>query len=200
MFCPVCGVEEREPTQFCRACGSDLRSVRVAVAEPDSVTASAASAREDIGRAIADRIRAARTAEELAVVADEVLPEVEKFLESPAEKRLRRIRTGTILSCIGMGTAIGITIVSTMMPDEDVIFLAALGLVCFFIGLAFVINGVFLTVSDSKNEEVGSLGGLRPAGAADMTGPNELEAPAARDLFSSVTEGTTRHLKDKVQR
>src|SRR5215204_3279021 len=146
MYCPDCGLEDKQSNQFCRACGTDLRTVRNAIVEPDSITASAASARDEIGRAIAAKIREAKSPAELAVVAENVLPEIEKFLESPEEKRLRRMRTGMILSSIGLGTALGISLVSIVMKDDDVIFLAVLGVVTFFIGLAFILNGVFLTV------------------------------------------------------
>src|SRR5881227_1219771 len=69
MFCPSCGSEERQASQYCRACGTDLRSVRVSLERPDSVTASAVSARADIGRAVADRIREVEDAHELKKVA-----------------------------------------------------------------------------------------------------------------------------------
>ncbi len=200
MFCPECGIEERQANQFCRACGTDMRRVRVAVESPDSITASAVSARDEIGRAIAAKIRESQSAEELAVVAENVLPEVEKFLESPEEKRMRRMRAGMILACIGIGTAIGISLVSMVMKDSDVIFLAALGLVTFFIGLGFILNGVFLTVpkktlsdhsSDAASQrELDGLGG----------NTNDLKLPQSSNLFSSVTEHTTKHLKDKQPR
>ena len=35
MFCPDCGMEDRQANQFCRACGIDLRRVRLAVESPD---------------------------------------------------------------------------------------------------------------------------------------------------------------------
>ena len=200
MFCPECGIEERQANQFCRAYGTDMRRVRVAVESPDSITASAVSARDEIGRAIAAKIRESQSAEELAVVAENVLPEVEKFLESPEEKRMRRMRAGMILACIGIGTAIGISLVSMVMKDSDVIFLAALGLVTFFIGLGFILNGVFLTVpkktlsdhsSDAASQrELDGLGG----------NTNDLKLPQSSNLFSSVTEHTTKHLKDKQPR
>lgn len=57
MFCPSCGSEERQVSQFCRACGTDLRAVRATLEKPDAITASAVSARDEIRRAIADRIR-----------------------------------------------------------------------------------------------------------------------------------------------
>jgi uncharacterized membrane protein YvbJ len=46
MYCPFCGSEERQLSQFCRACGADLRVVRSSLERPDAITASAASARE----------------------------------------------------------------------------------------------------------------------------------------------------------
>src|SRR5215510_4351728 len=103
MFCPSCGSEERQATQFCRACGADLRPVRMSLERPDSITASAVSAREDIGRAVADQIRQVEDAHELKKVAEDVLPKIEKFLESPEEKRLRRMRAGVITAAAGLG-------------------------------------------------------------------------------------------------
>jgi hypothetical protein len=100
MYCPDCGLEDKQSNQFCRACGTDLRPVRSAIAQPDTITASAASARDEIGRAFAAKIRDSRNPEDLAVVAEDVLPELEKFLESPEERRMRRMRVGMILSSI----------------------------------------------------------------------------------------------------
>ena len=196
MFCPDCGLEDKQSNQFCRACGTDLRPIRRAVAEPDTITASAASARDEIGRAFAAKIRDSRNPEELAVVAEDVLPELEKFLESPAEKRLRRMRTGMIISSIGFGTALGISLVSMLMKDDDVIFLAAMGVVAFFIGLGFILNGVFLTVPKKE----------LPDKSSDANRQRELDGRTTSDLvlpeatpslFSSVTENTTKHLKEK---
>ena len=89
MFCPSCGSEERQASQYCRACGTDLRPVRVSLERPDSITASAVTAREEIGRAVAQQIRQVEDTNDLKKVAEDVLPQIEKFLESPDEKRLR---------------------------------------------------------------------------------------------------------------
>src|SRR2546422_7564102 len=35
MFCPSCGSEERQVSQFCRVCGTDMRAVRVSLEKPD---------------------------------------------------------------------------------------------------------------------------------------------------------------------
>lgn len=200
MFCPGCGIEERSANQFCRACGADLRRVRTAIEVPDQITASGATARDQIGRSIAEKIKDLRGEAEWATFAEEVLPEIEKFLESPAEKRLRRIRTGIILSMIGLGVAVGITIASMAMGDENVMFIAGLGFVVFFLGLGFILNGVFLTVPRGTVSDRSHEGDTQRR--LDLGGStNDLQLPEAPAQFaSSVTEHTTKHLKEKQPR
>lgn len=196
MFCPGCGTEDLSANQFCRSCGADLRSVRWPAGATDTITVSAATARNEIGAAVAARIREIRSASELSTVTEEVLPQIEKFLESPAERRLRRMRVGTILASIGLGAAIAMSVVSVAKGEKDLLFLAGLGLVAFFIGLGFILNGVFLTVpresAGDRSTETDTFNGLDGDGN-DL----QLPAPPARDLFSSVTEHTTKHLKEK---
>jgi|SRR5690606_10852054 len=190
MFCPECGLNDTQVNQFCRGCGADLRPVRLAVSKPDQITASAAGARDEIGRAIAAKIRETTTPSDLESIAENVLPEVEKFLESPEEKRLRRLRNGTIVSFIGLGAAIGMAIVSIFHSKEDLVFLAGAGVVTFFIGVAFILNGLFLSVPKRalpaavSDEDAG----FRP----ELKMP---EATPASGIVGSVTEHTTRDLK-----
>jgi hypothetical protein len=73
---------------------------------PDSITASAESAREEIGRAVAEKIRQMEDAHTMERFAHSVLPQVEKFLESPEEKRLRRLRAGTITALVSLAVGI----------------------------------------------------------------------------------------------
>src|SRR5437868_12791869 len=120
MYCPSCGSEERQASQYCRACGTDLRPVRISLERPDSVTASAVSARADIGRAVADRIREVEDAHELKKVAEDVLPQIEKFLESYEEKRLRRMRAGVIVSSIGVGFAVLMFLMASVAQTNGV--------------------------------------------------------------------------------
>ncbi len=197
MFCPGCGLEEINANQFCRACGADLRVVRTALEKPDTITASAESARDEIGRAIAAKIRGTHSAKDLAIVTEDVLPEIEKFLESPAEKRMRRIRNGTIISFIGLGATVAFTLISMFVKD-DLLILAGLGVVCFFIGLSFFVNGLLFTVPkkslEDRSEEADN---QRALDARDRQTTNELVLPENKRLFSSVTENTTKHLKEK---
>jgi hypothetical protein len=189
MFCPSCGTQETQPNQFCRSCGGSF------VPQTDAVTSSAISAREEIGRAMAQKIRELGSANELKKVAEDVLPGIEKFLESPAEKRLRRIRVGTIISAIGIGVVIALGVLAVVSRKEDFLFLAALGGVLFFIGIAFTINGHLLTVAKGAklDENPVDLGGSFAPSTADPL------LPAGEPIrpFRSVTESTTTHLADK---
>jgi len=197
MFCPECGIEERSANQFCRACGTDLRRVRVAVETPDSITASAMSARDEIGRAVAAKIREVESARELKKIAEDVLPQIEKFLESPEEKRLRRIRVGSIITSAGAGTAIALFIVAAAQKNTEMLFLAGLGLVAFFVGLGFILNGLFLTIPKKGMLDRSSDADSQRAldGASGDTNELRLEEPPSQ--FASVTEHMTHHLKEK---
>jgi hypothetical protein len=206
MYCPSCGSEERQLSQFCRACGTDLRIVRSSLENPDAVTQSAVSAREHIGMAVADKIRQMSTAKELERVAEDVLPHFEKFLESPEEKRLRRIRSGIITSAIGLGASIILLVMAVDKPD--ILPYITPALITFLVGIGVIVNGLIFTVPrkslpgdayDALSQKVLDSGSNMnripyeaPAAASLPAGANltnEL-APAQR----SVTEHTTHHL------
>ncbi|MEP6708135.1 MAG: hypothetical protein ABJC05_11480, partial [Pyrinomonadaceae bacterium] len=151
MYCPTCGSEERQHSQYCRACGTDLRVVRVSLEKPDSITESAITAREQIGRAVAEKIREVESTQDLKRVAEDVLPQIEKFLESPAEKRLRRARAGMITAASGLG-AVVLFLLMSMIHDigPGVLPGVGLGILAFIIGLGLVINGLLLTVPKKR--------------------------------------------------
>ena len=209
MYCPSCGSEERQLSQFCRACGTDLRIVRNSLENPDAVTQSAISAREHIGMAVADKIRQMSSAKDLEKVAEDVLPHFEKFLESPEEKRLRRIRAGIITAAIGLGATIVLLLMA--VDKTDLFPFITPALITFLVGIGVIVNGLVFTVprktlpgdaydalsqrvldSDANVNrlpyEAPAVANL-PAGA-NLT--NEL-APAARPQ-PSITEHTTYHL------
>lgn len=194
MYCPGCGIEETQANQFCRSCGTDLRTVRTALSRPDQITEAGAIARRDISLAIADRIRAMSSAEDLSTVAEEVLPQIEKFLESPAERRLRRIRVGMILSSIGAGAAFGISLVAIFLGEWDLLIIAGLGIVCLFLGLGFILNGMYLTLPLTSLPDGSSSNESQPELNSENDPPSDLNFPEAKALFPSVTEHTTKSL------
>src|SRR5713226_2100635 len=142
MFCPSCGSNE-QTSQFCRACGTDLRAVRAGLERPDSITAIAVTAREEIGRAVAEKIREVEGSDDLKQVAEDVLPKIEKFLESPEEKRLRRMRAGVITAAVGFGVGLPALLLTAVIRGDVLQLLAplvALSTVTFTIGLGLIVN------------------------------------------------------------
>src|SRR5437588_4212163 len=199
MFCPSCGSEERHASQYCRACGTDLRPVRVSLERPDSITASAVSAREEIGRAVAQKIREVEDARELKKVAEDVLPEIEKFLESPEEKRLRRMRAGVVVASIGVGVTIMMTLLGSIAREADVQgFMggAGSGIVLFFIGLGLLLNAFFFT--RPRKDVIDHTVDARTQNTLDANygAPAKLRGETTSNLgqpAGSVTEHTTLH-------
>jgi hypothetical protein len=202
MYCPSCGSEERQLSQFCRACGTDLRIVRNSLENPDAITQSAVSAREQIGMAVADKIRQMSSAKDLERVAEDILPPFELFLESPEEKRLRRIRAGVITAAVGLGASI---VVFLMVMNNLIIFpFITPALITFLVGIGLVINGMLFTVPrktlpgnayDALSQKVLDSGVNKPsyeAPAGSLT--NEL-GPSSKPQATSITEHTTHHLK-----
>jgi len=205
MYCPTCGSEERQISQYCRACGTDLRVVRRGLERPDTITASAVSAREQISQVMAEKIREMETAHDLKRVAEDVLPQIEKFLESPEEKRLRRVRAGVVTAAIGLGGALLIFLMS--IQSHDLIPFIALGLITFLIGLGLVINGLAFTIPRKtladRSEEARSQRELEAMGeyvpnqlVGNSQSTNDLQNPMnAIAGRPSVTEHTTHQLK-----
>jgi hypothetical protein len=196
MFCPNCGAEERSRGQFCRSCGSELQALRTILERSDSITDSAVTAREEIGRAIAARIRELRTGEELKEVVEDVLPQIEKFLESPEERRLRNLRSGMIATAIGLATTLAFLLMALLTPDHDLEVIGSIlgssGFVLLLIGLAIVGNARWFSASPKALSPARRRTQQIEAGEAVTDRELRLDAPA--DL-PSVTEGTTRQLK-----
>jgi hypothetical protein len=206
MYCPTCGSEERQISQYCRACGTDLGGVRRGLERPDTITASAVSAREQISQMMAEKIREMEGSRELKQVAEDVLPQIEKFLESPEEKRLRRVRAGVVTAAIGVGAALLIFLMS--LNAHDLIPFISLGVITFLIGIGLVINGLAFTIPRKtladRSDDARAQKELE-AQMQNASGANQLSAGSqiTNDLQNpvnaiagrpSVTEHTTHHL------
>ena len=197
MFCPGCGSEERQRSQYCRACGTDLRVVRTSLERADEITASAVTARDEIGRALAAKIEGLNSARELKKFAEDVLPQVEKFLESPQERRLRRVRQGVVTACIGLGAMLMFLLIGMATGEEFPVPMIGAGLITFMIGLGIVINGLLFTVpakqvpdhsQDALNQNLLD----RQIGGSAVDTQKKLMQPSAMPI--SVTEHTTHQL------
>lgn len=172
-----------------------MRSMLSVIDRTDGITSSAVSAREEIGRAFAAKIREMRTAEDLETITENVLPEIEKFLESPAEKRLRRIRTGAIVMLVGIGVflAFGFLGMAKDGGEDRLLFISGLGVVTGFIGLAFLANGLFFSVADG-----GTIDGDEEKDRQRLLDSLGSEKQLDEASVFSTTEHTTQHLDDKI--
>lgn len=150
MFCPNCGSEERQLSQYCRGCGMDLRVVRTGLERSDQASSTADDARAEIGRAIAERIRELKTGRELVRLTNHVLPRVDRFLESAEEKRLRRMRAGLITSSVGLGGILMFMMIALASGKEVFLVPAAAAMVTLIIGLGVLISGKMLSVPKKK--------------------------------------------------
>ncbi len=82
------------------------------------------------------------------------------------------------------------------MHDAGVFFVAGLGIVTLFIGLSLIFNALLFTVpKKSVSDKSFDATSQREIDAGGQT--NDLLLPQSNDVFSSVTEHTTRHLKEK---
>jgi hypothetical protein len=170
--------------------------VRNSLERPDAITASAVSAREQIGRAVADQIRQLQSAKDLERIAEDVLPSFEKFLESPEEKRLRRIRNGVITSCVGLGGGLAVFIMALNKMDLWPMMLP--WLITFMVGVGVIVNGLLFTVPGK--ELPGNVADAMSQKALDMN-RGAYEGPARTNELGpgmqpqpSITEHTTHHL------
>lgn len=206
MFCPGCGLKEERVVQFCRACGADLGSVRETLDKPDAPEPSVTAAREEIARAIAARIKEGQWWQ-----VGSLAPQAERLFESPRErrerlrrrdeeKRLERLRGGTITAAVGLGLVVLFQLLRVL--DDRALVLIGPSIIVLLVGLGVILNGLLFTIPK----------GLQAADAAPDAAPatprpdenitSELDAPrgeldAATPSFipASVTEHTTKHLR-----
>jgi hypothetical protein len=198
MFCPGCGLEDQKANQFCRNCGTALHSVRFALEQPDAVTSSAVAAREEIGRAISTKIGELRDTQDLRNAVYEILPAVERFLESPEErlsylqeKRLNQIREGVVTSVVGLAIILSFLLISWIAHEEKILIVSALGLLVLMIGLGITISASWFTALPKQFSP--SSRRLSKQLVSDDHSNKEI-ASARHSNFGSVTEGTTREL------
>lgn len=195
MFCPGCGSDERQHGRYCRTCGVDLSPVRLALEKPDAITASAISARDQIGSAFAEKIRELRSSDELGKAATELFPLLNKLLESPEEKRLRRIRAGVYTWAIGLAVALLVATSGFGNRGDDLFNAGCVLVFSFLIGLCFLLNGWMFTIPPKDMFERSPK--ITPPPTHENTpevSTNRVAQSGMQAQSSSVTEHTTHQL------
>jgi hypothetical protein len=193
MFCPQCGANQSEELRFCNLCGANLQAVRQAVQTRDTGEKFEWS-KTWVAEMMLSEAERKKRAEEL---------ERQRGI-TPEVKRYNEIKAGVITSCVGIAVMIFLSVLmdgivaSGQNPPSDAPILRSIwivGVIPFFVGLALIINGLFVSKRLAK--------ALREAAANEA---GSLDAPAARPALRpadtsefiptsfSVTEDTTKHL------
>jgi hypothetical protein len=202
MFCPQCGLTQSDEVKFCKACGANLQAVRLA-----------AASRED-----ADKFDWSKT-----WVAEMFLSESERkrrneALErergiTPEVKRYNEIKAGVIVSCIGLGVMIFLAIFmqgiilsgQNSAGDNEILSrIWVAGVIPFFVGLALIINGLFVSKRQAEAARRAAQAGLHSSDNRVTTNsldegvrPRAFHSADASEFIPpgfSVTDSTTRHL------
>jgi hypothetical protein len=193
MFCPRCGSNQSEDLKFCKACGANLYAVRQVVD-----TRETGESFDWSKTWVAEMFRSS----------DEIKrrkAELERQRGiTPEIKRYNEIKAGVITASVGI--ALGIFLLIFMqgiilggkIPSDTAEILSRVwiaAVIPLFVGLALIVNGLFVSKKMVEAARRSSDPGLLLE--QSDTHPHSLR-PADTTEFtpvpSSVTEGTTRHL------
>ncbi len=192
MLCPRCNSNQSDEIKFCTFCGANLQAVREALDAPEKkFDWSNTWVAEMFMSGQAAEIRKREMERQLGI--------------TPEVKRYNEIKAGVIVSCVGIGVTIFLFIlmqgIAANARPEDAEILRRIwvsGLIPFMVGLALIINGVFVSkkmveIMERGRKETAALEdggptprGLRPADTNEFVPAN----------MSSVTDQTTRHLEN----
>ena len=198
MFCPKCGSTQNDELKFCKSCGANLFAVRQVV-----------DTRETEGfdwtkTWVAEMFM---SPQELKRRKEEA--ERQRGI-TPEMKRYNEIKAGIITGTLGIGIAIFLyvfmqgIILSGNVSANSAEILSRLwigGVLPLFVGIALIINGVFVSKKlvesakrDSQNAPSNLEGDVNPQslGPADTT--------EVIPTGFSVTEHTTKHLRSSGQK
>ncbi len=195
MFCPRCGFTQGEELKFCKSCGANLYAVRQVVDTRETDKKPERSQPWFAEMAIYDA-ESKRRQDELDHRRG-IAPEV---------KRYNEIKAGVITGSVGVGISIFLAIfmqgliLSGNVAASTAEILSRLwvaGLIPVMVGLALIVNGVF--VSKRLAEIVKRAANATPEIEEPKTNPLELRSAETSDFIPvsySVTEDTTKHLKN----
>lgn len=196
MFCPRCGSTENEGLKFCKSCGANLYAVRQVVDTRETDKKPERNKPWFAEMAIYDA-ESKRRQDELDHRRG-ITPEVTRYNE---------IKAGIITGSVGFGVAVFLYVFMQGLISsgnvsgntaEILSRLWVVGVIPFVVGLALLINGVF--VSKKLAEVVRRA--AQPASKIEEKETNPLQLPSAETTEFipanySVTEDTTKHLKSR---
>jgi hypothetical protein len=194
MFCPRCGSSQSEELKFCKSCGANLFAVRQVVA-----TRETGETFDWSNTWIAEMFR---SSDEIKRRKDElerqrgITPEIKRYIE---------IKAGVITASAGLAIGIflfvfmqGLILGGQVSADAAEILsrLWIAGVIPLFVGIALMVNGIF--VSKKMVEAARRTPVSGPAPEQPDTNPKSLRSADTSEFIPSsfsVTEDTTKHLR-----
>lgn len=198
MFCPQCGLNQSDELKFCKSCGANLYAVRQVVTT----------------RETDEKFDWTKTwvAEMLLSSEEQKKRKRERQTEITAEeKRYNEIKAGVITASVGIAAAIflfvfmqGIILGGRISDGTEEILgrLWVAGVIPFLVGLGLIFNGlvvskklVELRMRELQQKDTGRILEATGKKREDELRPSA-DWPESDSLGTSVTEHTTRHLRD----
>lgn len=193
MFCPQCGSNQSDDVKFCKSCGANLFAVRQVVAT-----------RETSGKFDWSKTWLA----EMMLTESEREKRKEELDRqrgiTPESRSHKEIKAGVITTFVGIALMIFLfvfmqgIIAGAHMPSDAAQIVSRIwvaGVIPFFIGLGLLINGLFVKNKEQAAIKTGAL--ERQAQPLSLSsGDTSQFGPSP----SSVTEHTTRQLRDSDQK
>ena len=190
MFCPQCGANQTEDLKFCKICGVNLHAVRQIVETKE------AGKKFDWSETWVAEMFLSGDAHKRRKL------ELERARGlTPEVKRYNEIKAGVITGSIGLALMLVLAILMQgvimggKVPDDTAEILSRIwiaGVIPLFVGIALIINGVFVSkkIVEAANRE--ALPARDPN--ANLLYPQNTTEFVPKNL--SVTEETTRHLRE----
>jgi hypothetical protein len=187
VFCPQCGLTQPDELNYCKSCGANLNAVRTAL------VSGTGDGKFDWNKTwLAEMMLSSEESTRRAA-------KIERLKgKTPEVKRRNEIKAGIIIASAGVGLTSVLSAIMEGIIASGAVSAGAIailsrvwvaGLIPIFVGLALIINGVF----------VSKKGDLPAIDATDTKDPDSLAPAETNQLGSgvrfSVTDETTRHLE-----
>jgi hypothetical protein len=189
MLCPRCTSNQSDEIRFCTSCGANLQAVREALDAPDGKKFDWSNTW------VADMFMSGQAAELRK-------QEMERRLGiTPEVKRYDEIKSGVIVSCVGIGVSIFLFFIMQAIANQNPrdaellnkVWLA--GVIPFMVGLALIINGMVVSKRMAQVIEREQQKNMPLSDGATARSLNAADTSEFIPTAFSVTDETTRHLE-----
>jgi hypothetical protein len=192
MYCPRCASNQNDDVKFCTVCGANLAAVRQVVdgreTEKESYWSNGVTEKFNLGEA--GELRKLELERRLGI--------------TPEVKRYNEIKSGVIVSSIGVGLMIFLFVfmrgIAANVESDTANILTRIwvaGFIPFFVGIALMINGAVVSRKMAEIQDRNRARELQKLNGEAT--PRTLRAADTNEFIPtgfSVTESTTRHLSE----